>query len=138
MDLSRQKANAQNIHGNDRGPGAKAIDMRPQMLDAHKPECRPGQLPFVCMLLLMAVASKTIAIESSRQISSTDINRTVISSLPKSNGQSASVTAILDLTHPFETRTQFTFVAAILPGSHFDGADPQPVDGGALAQCFVN
>jgi hypothetical protein len=107
------------------------------MLIAHKLELRSGQMPFVCMLLLMAVASKTIASESSRQISSTDINQIVISSLPKSNGQSASVTASLDLTHPFETRTQWTFVAAILPGSHFDGAHTQPVDGGALAQCFV-
>lgn len=26
----------------------------------------------------------------------------------------------------------------MLPGSHFDGADTQPVDGGPLAQCFVN
>jgi hypothetical protein len=112
--------------------------MGTQMLDVHESQCRPGPLSFVCMLLLMAVASKAIASESSRQILATDISHTVISSLPKSNGQSASITANLDLTHPFETRTQWTFVAAILPGSHFDGADTEPVDGGPLAQCFVN
>lgn len=108
-------------------------------------------LPLVCILLLMAAASKTLASESSPSISSTDItpnfplsargvriNQSVISSLPKSNGKSASITADLDLTRPFETRTQWTLVAAILPGSHFNGADAGPVDGGALAQCFVD
>ncbi len=108
------------------------------MLDTHKPTRRSGRLPFVCMLLLMAPGSRAIASESSGQISSADINQAVISSLPRSNGQSARVTADVDLTHPFETRAQWTFVAAILPGSHSDGADTGPVDGGALAQCFVS
>ena len=108
------------------------------MLDARISECRPGQLSLMCMLLFMAVASKTLASESSRQISLTAISQSVISSLPKSNGQSAHITAILDVTRPFDARTQWTFVAAILPGSHPDGADIQPVDGGPLAQCFVN
>ena len=108
------------------------------MLDAHKPECRLGRLPSVFMLLLMAVSCNTIASESSKLIPSADISQSVISPLPKLNGQSASVIARLDLTHPFETPTQWTFVAAILPGSHFDGADTQPVDGGPLAECFVN
>lgn len=59
------------------------------------------------------------------------------SSLPKKLGRSADVIVGIDLTRPFETRVQWAFVAAILPGTHFDGADEAPVAGGALAQCFV-
>jgi hypothetical protein len=108
------------------------------MPDARQSECRQGQLPLLCLLLLIAVNPEAVASESSGQISSTDIMQIVVSSLPKSQGRSANVIANLDLTRRFETQTQWTFVAAILPGSHFDGADEQPVDGGALAQCFVN
>jgi hypothetical protein len=108
------------------------------MPDAHQSECHPGQLPLRCLLLLIAVTSEAVAGESSGQISSTDITQSVVSSLPKSQGRRADVRANLDLTGPFETRTQWTFVAAILPGSHFSGAEEQPVDGGALALCFVD
>jgi hypothetical protein len=110
----------------------------PLMPDARQSECRQGQLPLLCLLVLIAVTPEVLASESSGQISSTDIAQSVVSSLPKSQGRSANVIANLDLTRPFETQTQWTFVAAILPGSHSDGADEQPVDGGALAQCFVN
>jgi len=54
------------------------------------------------------------------------------------HGRTADVIVNLDLTRPFETRTQWTFAAAILPGSHFDGAAGQAVDGGALARCFID
>jgi hypothetical protein len=107
------------------------------MPNAHQSECRLSQLPLLCLLLIIAVTSEAGASGSSGQISSTDIAQSVVSSLPKSQGRSADVIANLDLTRPFEARTQWSFVAAILPGSHIDGADEQPVDGGALAQCFV-
>lgn len=108
------------------------------MPDAHQSACRIRWLPLLCLLLSMAATSAAVASESPRQFSVTDIMQNVISSLPKSKGQSANIVARLDLTRPFETRTQWTLVAAILPGSHFSGAAPGPVDGGALAQCFVD
>lgn len=79
-----------------------------------------------------------MANKSSEPISSTDVAQRVVSSLPNTQGRTANVIATLDLTRPFETHTPWTFAAAILPGSHFDGADDQPVDGGALARCFVD
>lgn len=111
---------------------------RPQVSDAHQSECRVGRLPSLSLLIFIAATSAAIAGKSSGQIFSTDITQSVVSSLPKSQGRSADVVARLDLTRPFETRTQWTFVAAILPGSHFSGADAGPADGGALAQCFVD
>ncbi|HZT04752.1 MAG TPA: hypothetical protein VFA39_21055 [Steroidobacteraceae bacterium] len=113
------------------------VAVRVAFQDSHPPEYRLQQLPLLCLLLLVAVTSEALASESSRQISSMDITQSVASSLPKLQGRRADVIANLDLTRPFETRMQWTFVAAILPGSHFDGADAQRVDGGALAQCFV-
>jgi hypothetical protein len=108
------------------------------MPDAHQSESRLGQLPFVCLLLFIAVTPRAVANESLGQISSTDITRSVVSSLPQLQGKSADVIAHMDLTQPFETQTQWTFVAAILPGSLFSGAEEQPVDGGELAECFID
>ena len=108
------------------------------MPDTHPSECRLGQLPLLCVLILIAVTSEAVASESSEQIPSKDITQSVVSSLPKSQGRSADVIANLDLTRPFGTQTQWTFVAAILPGTHFSVADQRPVDGGALARCFVD
>jgi hypothetical protein len=90
------------------------------------------------LLFQIAVPSKSLASESSGQVSSAEINASVISSLPTSHGQSADIVAGLDLTRPFETRTQWTYVAAILPGTHPNGTDVQPIKGGPLAQCFVS
>jgi hypothetical protein len=111
---------------------------RHRMPDTHQSECRRGQLPLLCLLLLIAVISEGAATEFSGRISSTDIAQSVASSLPKSQGRSAEIIANLDLTRPFETQTPWTFVAAVLPGSHTDGADTYPVEGGPLAQCFVS
>jgi hypothetical protein len=119
----------------------KAIDLRAvgrlQMPFALQSECR-NRWPSRCLLLFIAATSAAAATESSGQISSADITQNVISSLPKSQGRSADIVAHLDLTRSFQTRTRWTFVAALLPGSHFSGAEPGPVDGGALAQCFVD
>jgi hypothetical protein len=108
------------------------------MPDAHQSECLLRRLPSLCLLLIIAATSEGVASKSSGQVTSADITQSVASSLPRSQGQSVDVVANLDLTRPFETRTQWTFVAAILAGSHIDGADTQPVKGGALAQCFVS
>jgi hypothetical protein len=85
-----------------------------------------------------AAISTAVVGERAATISSTEIERRVIASLPKSQGRGAHVVADLDLTGPFRTQTRWTFVAAILAGSHFSGADAGPVDGGALGQCFVD
>jgi hypothetical protein len=97
-----------------------------------------AQLPLVCALLFIAVVAKAIASEPSRQVSSTVIEQSVISLLPKANGNRAEVVEDLDLTRLFETRTPWAFVAALLPGTHFDGAEPGPIEGGPLAECFVD
>jgi hypothetical protein len=107
------------------------------MTYSHRSEYFLRQLPLLCLLLLIAVTFDALANESSREISSADIAQSVATSLPKMQGRGAEVIASLDLTRPFKTRMQWTFMAAILPGSHFDGADERPVDGGALVQCFV-
>ena len=108
------------------------------MPGTHQSERRLAWLPSLCLGILIAASSAAVAGESSGQISSTSVMQSVVSSLPRSQGRSADVVARVDLTRPFKTRTEWTFVAAILPGSHFSGADAGPVDGGALAQCFVD
>ena len=91
-----------------------------------------------CTLILMAVGPKALANQPSAQNSPMAIDRSVISSLPTSDGQSAEIVEHLDLTRPFDTQSHWTFVAAILPGSHPDGASEEPVKGGPLARCFVD
>lgn len=108
------------------------------MPDAHQSECRLRRLSLLCLLLVIAATFEAVASESSRPLASADITQSVASSLPKSHGRMADVVANLDLTRPFGTRTPWTFVAAILPGSHVDGANTQPVEGGPLTQCFVS
>jgi len=97
--------------------------------------CRSGLL--ACSLLLFA-APGAPANQSATQISRGAIDQSVVSSLPTLNGESANIVAHLDLTSPFNTQAQWTFVAAILPGSHTDGASEEPVKGGPLTQCFVH
>lgn len=106
------------------------------MPDAHRSLWLSGLL--ACTLLLMAVVPKAPANQSSVQISPMAIDQSVISSLPKLHGQSADIVEHLDLTPLFDTQSHWTFVAAILPGSHSDGASEEPVKGGPLARCFVN
>lgn len=85
-----------------------------------------------------AAISNAVVDKPAATISSTGIEQNVIASLPKLQGKGANVVADLDLTKAFGTRTRWTFVAAILAGSHFDGADGGPVAGGALGECFVD
>jgi hypothetical protein len=86
----------------------------------------------------VTVSGEAPANQRSVQVSPTAIDQSVISSLPKSNGQGSDVIEHLDLTRPFETLAHWTFVAAILPGSHPDGASEEPNKGGPLARCFVD
>lgn len=92
----------------------------------------------LCTLILIAVGPKAPANASPAQISPMAIDQSVISSLPTSDGQSAEIVKHLDLTRPFDTQGNWTFVAAVLPGSHPDGASEEPVTGGPLARCFVD
>lgn len=90
-----------------------------------------------CSLFLIA-ATGAPANQATTQISQTEIDQSVVSYLPKLNGERANIVARLDLTSPFNTQGHWAFVAAILPGSHTDGASDEPVQGGALARCFVH
>lgn len=109
-----------------------------QMVDVRKSKACLTLLSLVCMLLVIAVSSKAPASESSEQTSLTDADNSAVASLPKWHGQSASVAVTIDLTQPFETQTHWTFVAATLAGPYPDALDGTPIDGGSLAQCFVN
>jgi len=107
------------------------------MFDArHFVYCR-GLPLLLGSLCVIGAANGAAGGSSAERFTVTEITKAVISSLPTLTGRSANVISTVDLTRPFETSTQWTFAAAILPGSHFDGADETPVDGGALAQCFV-
>lgn len=88
------------------------------------------------VLLLAVLASKAIADQPAARIPSTAIERRVIASLPTWDGKSAEVVYDLDLSGPFATRDQWTFVVGSVPASRVD-AFLQPVDGGALAVCLV-
>ena len=105
------------------------------MPHVRRSSCRPGLL--ACLVLLIAPPGAR-ANQSPAQISWSEIDQSVVSSLPTLNGESANIVSRIDLTRPFNTQTQWTFVAAILPGSHTDGASEEPVKGGPLAQCFVH
>lgn len=107
------------------------------MRDTPHAHARRRQVRLVSVLLLIALAPAAMASESPGPASSAEIAQSAISSLPKSNGRNASVVANLDLTAPFRTSTQWTFLAANLSGTHFSAVDAGPIDGGALAQCFV-
>ena len=97
-----------------------------------------SDLPWVQFLFaFFALANGAAGANSAGRLADTDITKAVISSLPASPGKHANVIATVDLTQSFQPPTQWTFMKAILPGSHFDGADENPVDGGALALCFV-
>ena len=99
-----------------------------------KYSCRSGLL--ACPLLLIAAAG-ACANPSPAQISWRAIDESVVSSLPTLNQEGANIVARIDLNGPFATQAQWAFEAAILPGSHDDGASEEPVKGGPLAQCFV-
>ncbi len=89
-------------------------------------------------MVFAAFSAWAVANEASSQRRPTGIERRVIASLPSSHGHRADVLARLDLTRPFATRTHWTFLVARLPGSHLGGGSPEPVAGGALAECFVD
>ena len=87
--------------------------------------------------MFCAIALQVTADEPSAHASAALIDQRVISSLPNLREQTAVIVAHLDLTTPFDTKSQWTFVAAILPGSHVEGTGEDPVNGGPLTQCFV-
>jgi len=89
------------------------------------------------VLLFCTVTLQVMADEPSAHAPAALVDQSVISSLPNLREQTAVIVAHLDLTKPFDTKSQWTFVAAILPGSHVEGASEDPVNGGPLTQCFV-
>lgn len=96
---------------------------------------RQRVLPFVAFLTLLPL--RALADQATPQIPSADINQRVIASLPKWHGRSAEIVDHLDLTHPFGIQSQWTFVAAILPGSRVN-VFAEIVHSGPLAICFVH
>jgi hypothetical protein len=117
--------------------GVRAAINMPLIRHARQSERRPRLVRPPVLLALIAAGSAAVATEPSGQISPIDVAKSVVSALPILDGRGAQVIANLDLTRPLDTKTQWTSVAAVLPGAHFDGADDRPVDGGALAHCFV-
>jgi hypothetical protein len=105
------------------------------MPDARRSSSRLGLV--WCALLLHGVSGEAPAGEPPAQASATAIDQSVISSLPRTNGQGAEIVMHIDLSRLFATPSRWTFVAAVLPGSHPDGASDEPVRGGPLARCFV-
>lgn len=95
------------------------------------------QLVLICLLLLTASARHAAASQPTPSIPSEEINQRVMAALPTWQGKSANTIDQLDLTGPFATRTQWTFVAATLPGSFVDAAG-NTIDHGTLAVCFVD
>jgi len=108
------------------------------MPDALQFRSRRDFLLVLFSFVFLALANGAAGADSSERLAVTDITKAVISALPTSTGKNAKVIDTVDLTRPFGTPMQWTFAAAILPGFHFDGADENPVDGGALARCFVD
>lgn len=96
-----------------------------------------GQPALFC-LLLIACSARAPAGQVAARISPAEINQRVIGSLPARRGKSADIVYRLDLTGLFDTRTQWTFVAATLPGSRIGAPSGRLVKSGTLAQCFVN
>ncbi|MDE2304573.1 MAG: hypothetical protein KGL34_03375 [Gammaproteobacteria bacterium] len=101
--------------------------------------CRsPGirRLGLISLLLLIVSAHPATASLSTAPFSTHEIDRSVIASLPTWHGKSGNIIDHLDLSRPFATQTQWTFVVATLPGSFAD-VFGDTIDHGTLAVCFV-
>lgn len=92
----------------------------------------------LCCVVFAAFAPRAEPRPLPMKIPSTQIDRRVVASLPTLHGNDAEILKQLNLTGSFNTRTHWTFLVARLPGSHLDGASGASVEGGALAECFVN
>ncbi|MGH8317809.1 MAG: LysE family translocator [Steroidobacteraceae bacterium] len=85
----------------------------------------------------MATSAVAFTIHPKPLLPSATINQAVTASLPRWHGKKGDIVDHLDLTRPFDTRSQWTLVAAKFPG-------PPPTilseseTGGPLALCFVN
>lgn len=90
-----------------------------------------------CLLLLAALAHQATASQSTAQISLDEINERVIASLPTLDGKNADIVDDVDLTRPFATRTQWTFVVASLPGSQVNAVG-DTITTESVAVCFVD
>lgn len=100
--------------------------------------CGLRQQVLFYMLLLTTSGPQVMANQVPSQVPSAEIDQRVTASLPTWHGSSAEIVDHLDLTRPFETRTDWTFVVAQLPGQHFSASSVQVVKGGPLAECFVD
>ena len=94
------------------------------------------RLGSISLLLLTASAHQATASQSTAPFSTHEIDQRVIASLPTWYGKSGNIVDHLDLTRPFATQTQWTFVVATLPGSFVDAVG-DTIDHGTLAVCFV-
>lgn len=97
-----------------------------------------GPAVLLCLLPPTVSFARVATGRAPGRVPSAEIEQRVIASLPARHGASAHIVYHLDLTRLFDTRTRWTFVIATLPGSHFSASSGKMVDGGPLAQCFVN
>lgn len=107
------------------------------MPDMHAGRFGPRRRILPLMLLLAPLPLRAPAGQPMLRTPAAAINRLVAASLPKWHGESADIVDHLDLTRPFGTRSQWTFVAAQLPGSRTNAVG-EIVHSGPLAICFVH
>lgn len=88
-------------------------------------------------LLLLPCCRQALASPPAALLSAAKVNQAVVASLPTWQGRRAKIIAHMDLTRPFATRTQWTFVAASLPGSRQNAAG-ETVRNWGVAVCFVD
>lgn len=106
-----------------------------QRLRDRQYDLRQRVLPFMAFLALLPL--RALADRAVSHAPATAINQRVIAALPKWHGRSAEIVDHLDLTSPFGTQPQWTFVAALLPGSRAN-VFSEIVHSGPLAICFVH
>ncbi len=101
---------------------------------AGRPSPARGRL--LAALLLLSCRQALVA-QSATRFSAAKVDKATVASLPTRHARTARIIAHVDLTRPFATRTQWTFVAASLPGSRRNAAG-ETVRNWGVAVCFVD